>query len=103
MQAAITQHGAPEFIRSDNGPEFIAKELRRWLAAQNIKTFYITPAGPWENSFVESFHSRFRDKCLNREQLWTLTEARAGVEDFRLEYNAERPHGSPRPWYRDRD
>ncbi|MSU64945.1 MAG: hypothetical protein EXS38_02320 [Opitutus sp.] len=51
-------------------------------------------ASPWENGFVESFHSRFRDECLNREQLWTLTEARVVIEDFRLEYNAERPHSS---------
>jgi putative transposase len=67
VQAAIEQPGAPEFIRSDNGPEFIAKELQRWLAEQKIKTIYITPASPWENGFVESFHSRFRDECLNRE------------------------------------
>ncbi|MSU65227.1 MAG: transposase [Opitutus sp.] len=94
MQSAIAQHGAPEFIRSDNGPEFIAKELQRWLAEQNIKTISITPASPWENGFVESFHSRFRDECLNREQLWTLTEPRVVIEDFRLDYNAERPHSS---------
>lgn len=94
VQAAVARHGAPEFIRSDNGPEFIAKELQRWLAEQKIKTIYITPASPWENGFVESFHSRFRDECLNREQLWTLTEARVVIEDFRLEYNAERPHSS---------
>ncbi|MSU64563.1 MAG: hypothetical protein EXS38_00320, partial [Opitutus sp.] len=53
--------------------EFIAKELQHWLAEQKIKTISITPASPWENGFVESFHSRFRDECLNREQLWTLT------------------------------
>ena len=94
VQAAIEQHGAPEFIRSDNGPEFVAKELQRWLAEQKIKTIYITPASPWENGFVESFHFRFRDECLNREQLWTLTEARVVIEDFRQDYNAERPHGS---------
>ncbi len=94
VRAAIAEHGAPEFIRSDNGPEFIAKDLQRWLAAQNIKTIYITPASPWENGFVESFHSRFRDECLNREQLWTLSEARVVVEDFRQHYNAERPHSS---------
>ena len=94
VQAAIEKHGAPEFIRSDNGPEFIAKELQRWLAEQKIKTIYITPASPWENGFVKSFHSRFRDECLNREQLWTLTEARVVIEDFRLDYNAERPHSS---------
>ena len=94
VKAAIALHGAPEFIRSDNGPEFIAKELQRWLAEQKIKTLYITPASPWENGFVESFHSRFRDECLNREQLWTLTEARVVIEDFRQDYNAERPHSS---------
>ena len=55
VKAAIALHGAPEFIRSDNGPEFIAKELQRWLAEQKIKTLYITPASPWENGFVESF------------------------------------------------
>ena len=94
VQAAVAQHGAPEFIRSDNGPEFIAKKLQRWLADHKIKTIYITPASPWENGFVASFHSRFRDECLNREQIWTLTEARIVIEDFRLEYNAERPHSS---------
>ena len=94
VKTAVAQHGAPEFIRSDNGPEFIAKELQRWLAEQNIKTIYITPASPWENGFVESFHSRFRDECLNREQLWTLTEARVVIEDFRQDYNTERPHSS---------
>ena len=94
VKTAVVQHGAPEFIRSDNGPEFIAKERQRWLAEQNIKTTYITPASPWENGFVESFHSRFRDECLNREQLWTLTEARVVIEDFRQDYNAERPHSS---------
>jgi transposase InsO family protein len=94
VKAAIALHGAPEFIRSDNGPEFIAKELQRWLAEQKIKTLYITPASPWKNGFVESFHSRFRDECLNREQLWTLTEARVVIENFRQDYNAERPHSS---------
>jgi transposase InsO family protein len=64
------------------------------LADQHIKTIYITPASPWENGFVESFHSRFRDECLNREQLWTLTEARVVIEDFRQDYNSDRPHSS---------
>jgi transposase InsO family protein len=94
VQAAIAQHGAPEFIRSDNGSEFIAHDLQQWLADQHIKTIYITPASLWENGFVESFHSRFRDECLNREQLWTLTEARVVIEDFRQDYNSARPHSS---------
>jgi len=94
VKTAIAKHGAPEYIRSDNGSEFIAKDLQQWLTSENIKTIYITPASPWENGFVESFHSRFRDECLNREQLWTLTEARVVIEDFRQEYNAQRPHSS---------
>jgi len=79
-------------LRSDNGPEFIAKEVQRWLANNHIKTIYIDPGSPWQNGFVESFHGRFRDECLNREQLWTLTEARVVIEDFRCEYNHYRPH-----------
>jgi putative transposase len=92
VKTAIAQHGAPEFIRSDNGSEFIAKDLQRWLAKEKIKTIYIEPASPWQNGFVESFHGRFRDECLNREQLWTLTEARVVIEDFRIQYNTQRPH-----------
>jgi putative transposase len=92
VKAAVEKHGAPEFIRSDNGPEFIAKDLQAWLAEEKIKTIYIEPGSPWENGFVESFHGRFRDECLNREQLWTLTEARVVIEDFRVDYNVRRPH-----------
>jgi len=92
VKEAIEQHGAPEYIRSDNGSEFIAKELQQWLADQKIRTIYIEPASPWQNGFVESFHGRFRDECLNREQLWTLTEARIVIEDFRIDYNTRRPH-----------
>jgi putative transposase len=72
---AIKEPGAPQYLRSDNGSEFIAKEVQRWLAQNQIKTIYIEPASPWQNGFVESFHGRFRDECLNRGQLWTLTEA----------------------------
>jgi putative transposase len=63
---AIQEHGAPEYLRSDNGPEFIAKEVQRWLAEKKIKTIYIDPGSPWQNGFVESFHGRFRDECLKR-------------------------------------
>jgi transposase InsO family protein len=61
-------------------------------AANKIKTIYIEPGSPWQNGFVESFHGRFRDECLNREQLWTLTEARVVIEDYRNKYNQRRPH-----------
>ena len=63
---AVREHGAPQYLRSDNGPEFIAKEVQKWLKAQGIKTIYIEPGSPWQNGFVESFHGRFRDECLNR-------------------------------------
>jgi putative transposase len=92
MERAIAEHGAPAYLRSDNGPEFIAKEVQRWLAANAIRTIYIEPGRPWQNGFVESFHGRFRDECLNREQLWTLTEARVVIEDYRRQYNHHRPH-----------
>jgi len=92
LQRAIQKHGAPKYLRSDHGPEFIAKIVQQWLAEQQIKTIYIEPGSPWQNGFVESFHGRFRDECLNREQLWTLTEARVVIEDYRQEYNLRRPH-----------
>ena len=92
LRGAIEQHGAPEYLRSENGPEFVAKAVQRWLAEHCIKTIYIDPGSPWQNGFVESFHSAFRDECLNREQLWTLTEARVVIEDFRHEYNTFPPH-----------
>ena len=84
LQKAIEEHGAPEYLRSDNGSEFIAKIVQQWLAENHIKTIYIEPGSPWQNGFVESFHGRFRDECLNREQLWTLTEARVVIGDYRL-------------------
>lgn len=92
LQKAIEEHGAPEYLRSDNGSEFIATMVQQWLAGNHIKTIYIEPGSPWQNGFVESFHGRFRDECLNREQLWTLTEARVVIEDFRRKYNQVRPH-----------
>jgi len=92
LAKAIDQHGAPQYLRSDNGSEFIAKIVQQWLAENQIKTIYIEPGSPWQNGFVESFHGRFRDECLNREQLWTLTEARVVIEDYRRQYNEFRPH-----------
>ena len=92
LRQAIELPGAPGYLRSDNGPEFIAQQVQQWLADNGIKTIYIEPGSPWQNGFVESFHGRFRDECLNREQLWTLTEARVVIEDYRREYNQRRPH-----------
>ena len=87
-------HGAPEHIRSDNGPEFIAKALQQWLAESGSKTIYITPGSPWENPFIESFNGKFRDECLNMELFASLKEARIVIEDWRQEYNENRIHSS---------
>ena len=92
MAKAIQEHGAPAYLRSDNGSEFIAKAVQTWLSENRIKTIYIEPGSPWQNGYVESFHGRLRDECFNREQFWTLTEARVVIEDYRNEYNTFRPH-----------
>ena len=92
MQKLLERHGPPQYIRSDSGSEFIERELRAWLAAMKIKTLYIEPGSPWQNGYIESFHARFRKECLNREQLWTLTEARVVIEDWRWLYNHVHPH-----------
>ena len=94
LQRLIGIHGAPEHIRSGNGSEFIQGALQDWMKWVGIKTLYIEPGSPWQNGFIESFHSRFREECLDREQLWTLSEARVVIEDWRIEYNAVRPHKS---------
>ena len=96
VEAAIERYGAPEHIRSDNGPEFIAYAIQDWLAVQQVKTLYITPGSPWENGHIESFHDKFRDECLNRELFGSLLEARVIVESWRMEYNEKRPHSSLR-------
>jgi putative transposase len=94
LQEAIAEQGAPQYIRSDNGPEFIAKAIQKWLAQNKIKTIYIDPGCPWQNGFAESFNGRFREECLNRELLYTLSETRVVVEDWRQYYNTQRPHRS---------
>jgi putative transposase len=94
MARLIEEFGVPQYIRSDNGSEFIEKNLREWLSSEGIKTLYIQPGSPWQNGYIESFHARFREECLNREQLWTLTEARVVIGDWRWKYNYIRPHRS---------
>jgi putative transposase len=86
--------GAPEYIRSDNGLEFVAKAVRDWIAAVGAKTAYITPGSPWENGFIESFSARLRDELLDGEIFYSLKEARFVIESWRRHYNTERPHGS---------
>jgi transposase InsO family protein len=94
VEAAFARSGVPEHLRSDNGPEFIAYAIQDWLKEKNVKTIYITPGSPWENAYIESFQDKLRDECLNREIFGSLLEARVVIEQWRLEYNGERPHSS---------
>ena len=87
-------HGIPEYIRSDNGPEFIAKELRQWLAKLGTGTLYIEPGSPWENGYCESFNGKLRDECLNGEIFYSRQEAQIVIEWWRIEYNTRRPHSA---------
>jgi len=88
--------GIPTHIRSDNGPEFIAHNLRNWLSAVGAKTAYIMPGSPWENGYCESFNSKLRDELLNGEIFYTLKEAKIIIEGWRRHYNTIRPHSSLR-------
>ena len=85
---------APAFIRSDNGSEFIAHIIQDWCFTAKVQTLYIEPGSPWQNGFIESFHSRFREECLNQEIFFSIAETRVVVEDYRRLYNGERTHSS---------
>ncbi len=86
--------GVPGHVRSDNGPEFIAKAVREWIAAVGAKTAFIEPGSPWENGYCESFNAKLRDDLLNGEIFYSLAEARVVVEGWRRQYNTIRPHSS---------
>ena len=86
--------GVPEHVRSDNGPEFVAKAVQDWIAAVGAKTAYIAPGSPWENGFIESFNARLRDELLDGEIFYSLKEARIVIESWRRHYNTVRPHQS---------
>jgi putative transposase len=86
--------GVPTYIRSDNGPEFIAQAVRDWIQAVGAKTAYIEPGSPWENGYIESFNARFRDELLNREIFYSLKEAQIVIEGWRKHYNTKRPHSA---------
>ena len=90
----FVQHGPPEHIRSDNGPEFVATAVREWLGRMGVKTLYIEPGSPWENGYCESLNSKLRDELLNAEIFTTLREAQVLIEAWRRHYNAVRPHSS---------
>jgi len=84
----------PDHIRSDNGPEFTAKVVRRWLKNVGVKTLFIEPGAPWENGYCESFNGKLRDELLARERFDTLQEAKVLIERWRREYNTVRPHSA---------
>jgi putative transposase len=94
LEILIAQHGAPQFLRSDNGPEFIAQALQQWLEDKAIATFYIEPGCPWQNAYGESFNGKFRDECLNMELFFNRNHADGVIQDFRQHYNTGRPHSS---------
>ncbi|MBT8541542.1 IS3 family transposase [Polynucleobacter paneuropaeus] len=91
---AMIDNGIPEYIRSDNGPEFIAKDLRSWLSGIGVKTAYIEPGSPWENGFCESFNGTFRDNLLDGEIFYSLKEAQIIVGEWVKHYNHVRPHSA---------
>ncbi len=94
LATLFVMHGVPAHLRSDNGPEFTATLMRRWLAALDVETLFIEPGSPWENGYVESFNGKLRDELLDREIFYTVTEAKILIERWRREYNTVRPHSA---------
>jgi putative transposase len=94
LERLVVIHGKPQFIRSDNGPEFIALAVRGWLAQHQTRTLYIDPDCPWQNGDGESFNGTVRDECLNMHVFHSVAEAQIVLAAYRRQYHAERPHSS---------
>jgi putative transposase len=94
LEEQIRERGAPDFVRSDNGPEFIARAVKDYLKARGVKTIFIEPGSPWENPFVESFNGSLRDELLAREEFLSYAEADYMLGEWLEYYNEERPHSS---------
>jgi len=94
LDRLFQQHGRPVCLRSDNGPEMVAKAVQKWLKKKHVNTHYIEPGSPWQNGYCESFNSIFCTTCLNRWWFSSLTEARVVINQWLEEYNTIRPHGS---------
>ena len=94
LAGVVKERGVPKYLRSDNGPEFIAQAIRAWLLGAGIETLYIEPGAPWENGFAESFNSKVRDELLNVEEFACLLEAEVLAKAWKQEYNQVRPHSS---------
>jgi len=94
LEFLFALRGSPRYLRSDNGPEFVAKRIKGWLAERKTGTLFIEPGSPWENGYIESFNSRVRNEFLNVEAFGSLKEAQVLAEEHRLEYNHRRPHSA---------
>ncbi len=94
LSELFIERGVSEYLRSDNGPEFIADFVREWLRRVGTQTLFIEPGSPWENGYIESFNGKLRDKLLNGEIFDTVLEARVLTEDYRRHYNTVRPHSA---------
>jgi len=94
LAGILKQRNAPVFLRSDNGSEFTAETVQVWLADKKVGPAFIPPGQPWKNGFIESFHDKFRDECLQREWFSSLIDAQVVIADWRLHYNTQRPHSS---------
>ena len=94
LQYLFAIRGTPENLRSDNGPEFVARAVRRWLNQAGVATLFIAKGSPWENGYVESFNGKLRDELLNRELFLSLDEARWVIDRWRMDYNHHRPHSA---------
>lgn len=90
----VSAHGAPKYLRSDNGPEFVSRAILRWLHSASIETIAIDPGKPWQNGSNKSFNGKFRDECLSMQWFKNRTDAKILIEMFRQEYNWIRPHSS---------
>jgi len=94
LACLVAVRGAPKYLRSDNGPEFIARALLKWITAHGIGTALIDPGKPWQNGVGESFNGKFRDECLNLEWFRSRAEAKVVIEQWRRHYNEVRSHSS---------
>jgi transposase InsO family protein len=94
LDKILQQRSTPVFLRSDNGSEFTAASVQDWLTEKKVGPALIPPGQPWKNGFIESFHDKFRDECLQREWFSSLLDAQGVIEDWRLHYNIQRPHSS---------
>ena len=94
LSVLMGERGIPNCIRSDNGPEFISRKVRNWLGDLGVETLFIEPGSPWQNGYVESFNSRFRDEFLNMEIFYSIKEARMLAAKWKEDYNERRPHSA---------